>query len=121
MAWDDGDTGSLYITSFLKVACNQSTGNAMKFCFSQDMVLSHRISKNSTLPKPRSILVGDLAHQSIMPRIASSQPHHMSPPSKQHQQVWFRNVANNSTSRIKIHNLLHFLQSEANLFRPDPN
>nr|GBL71245.1 hypothetical protein AVEN_32147-1 [Araneus ventricosus]GBL71256.1 hypothetical protein AVEN_33789-1 [Araneus ventricosus] len=47
--------------------------------------------------------------------------YHMAPPSQQHQPVWFRSVANNSTSRSKIHNLLHFLQRETSLFRPDPN
>ncbi|GBN45577.1 hypothetical protein AVEN_237965-1 [Araneus ventricosus] len=45
----------------------------------------------------------------------------MAPPSQQDQPVWFRSVANNSTSRSKIHNLLHLLQSKTSLFRPDPN
>ncbi|GBN74890.1 hypothetical protein AVEN_198730-1, partial [Araneus ventricosus] len=51
-------------------------------------------------------------------------PHNLLPydtPSQQHQQVWLRSVANNSTSRRKIHNLLHFLQRETSLFRPDNN
>ncbi|GBN35071.1 hypothetical protein AVEN_269614-1 [Araneus ventricosus] len=33
----------------------------------------------------------------------------MAPPSQQHQPVWFHSIANNSTSRRKIHN---FLQRE---------
>ncbi|GBN74665.1 hypothetical protein AVEN_50224-1 [Araneus ventricosus] len=37
------------------------------------MGLSHRISIDSTLPKPHSVLVEELAHQSIMPMNASSQ------------------------------------------------
>ncbi|GBM69068.1 Putative protein in type-1 retrotransposable element R1DM [Araneus ventricosus] len=39
-----------------------------------DMGLSLRFSKDSTLPKPHSVLVGESAHQSIMLRFASSQP-----------------------------------------------
>ncbi|GBN97896.1 hypothetical protein AVEN_123094-1 [Araneus ventricosus] len=47
--------------------------------------------------------------------------YHMAPPSQQHQPAWLNSVANNSTSRRKIHNLLDFLQRETSLFRPDPN
>ncbi|GBM11796.1 hypothetical protein AVEN_22923-1 [Araneus ventricosus] len=57
-----------------KLARNQSTGHATKFYFSQDMGLSLHFSKDSTLPEPHSVLVGESAHQSIMLRFASSQP-----------------------------------------------
>ncbi|GBN15759.1 hypothetical protein AVEN_196300-1 [Araneus ventricosus] len=66
MAWDDGYTGRLISsisiqlsTSFPKLSCNQSAGHATKFCVSQDMDLSHRFSKDSTLTEPHSALVGN--------------------------------------------------------------
>ncbi|GBL87695.1 hypothetical protein AVEN_81320-1 [Araneus ventricosus] len=62
MAWDDKDT-PIRIHNIIP-----------KVCFSQDMGLSLRFSKDSTLPKPHSVLVGESAHQPIMPRFASSQP-----------------------------------------------
>ncbi|GBN01298.1 hypothetical protein AVEN_201319-1 [Araneus ventricosus] len=70
------------------VMCNQSTGHATKFCFSQYMGISHRFSKDSTLPKSHSVRGGN---------------------------------RHTSTSRRKIRNLLHLLQSETSLFRPDTN
>ncbi|GBM44993.1 hypothetical protein AVEN_225741-1 [Araneus ventricosus] len=39
--------GNSLITSFLKLACNQSTEHETNFCFSQDMGLSHRITVES--------------------------------------------------------------------------
>ncbi|GBN35603.1 hypothetical protein AVEN_174292-1 [Araneus ventricosus] len=51
--------GGLFITSFPKLDCNQPTGQAAKFCFSQNIGLSHIIPKDSSLPKPHSVLVGD--------------------------------------------------------------
>ncbi|GBM71204.1 hypothetical protein AVEN_119928-1 [Araneus ventricosus] len=74
MAWDDGDTGRLIHNIIPKLACDQSTGHVTKFCFSQDMGLSLRFSKDSILPKPHSVLVGESAHQSIMLWFAFSQP-----------------------------------------------
>ncbi|GBN34493.1 hypothetical protein AVEN_217521-1 [Araneus ventricosus] len=63
--------------------------------------------------------IGTPIHYSTVCLLTTS--YHMAPPSQQHQPVWFRSVANNSTSRRKMHNLLHFLQRETSLFRPDPN
>ncbi|GBN59806.1 hypothetical protein AVEN_128771-1 [Araneus ventricosus] len=85
------------------------------------MGLSLHFSIDSTLPKPLSVLVGKLAHQSIMLRFASSQP----------PTIW-HHPANNIANMVpksgqqfnvkkKIHNLLQFLQRETSLFRPDPN
>ncbi|GBO13410.1 hypothetical protein AVEN_228732-1 [Araneus ventricosus] len=116
MVWDDGDTGSSFITSFPKLTCNQSAGHAMKPHFSQDMGLSHRISKVSTLPKPHSVLVGNW-HTN--PLCHGLPPHNLLPCGTT-QPIWFRSVASNSTSRRKIHNFLHLLQNETSLFRPDP-
>ncbi|GBN32173.1 hypothetical protein AVEN_50761-1 [Araneus ventricosus] len=64
--------GGSFLTSFPKLACNQPAGKATKFCSPHDMGLSLCFSKNSTLPKPHFVLVGESAHQSILPRFASS-------------------------------------------------
>ncbi|GBN16235.1 hypothetical protein AVEN_212588-1 [Araneus ventricosus] len=84
------------------------------------MGLSLRFSKDSTLPKPYSVLVGEIDSPIHYALFAFSQPPTIwYPPSQQHQPVWFRSVANNSTSRRKIHNFLHFLQ-KSNAFDPFP-
>ncbi|GBM13111.1 hypothetical protein AVEN_64329-1 [Araneus ventricosus] len=60
--------------SFTNLACNQLTAHVTKLCSSQDMDLSLRCCKDSTLPKPHSVLVGGSEHQSIMLRFPFSQP-----------------------------------------------
>ncbi|GBN91220.1 hypothetical protein AVEN_146694-1 [Araneus ventricosus] len=46
MAWDDGDTGRLIHNIITKVNLQPITGHATKFCFSQDMGLSLRFSRD---------------------------------------------------------------------------
>ncbi|GBM13112.1 hypothetical protein AVEN_64330-1 [Araneus ventricosus] len=85
------------------------------------MGLSHRISIDPTLLEPHSVLVGGIAtpiHLASECLLTAS--NNMVPSSEQHQSVWVRSLANNSTSRRKIQsqtNLLHLLQSETSLFR----
>ncbi|GBN27646.1 hypothetical protein AVEN_33139-1 [Araneus ventricosus] len=74
MAWDDGDTGRLIYSIIPKVSLQPMNWARNEFCFSQDMGLSLRFSKDSTLPESHSVLVGESAHQSIMLRFVSSQP-----------------------------------------------
>ncbi|GBN81007.1 hypothetical protein AVEN_175090-1 [Araneus ventricosus] len=113
--------GGSFITSFPKLACNQSTGHATMFCFSKDMGLSHRFSKDSNLPKSHSVLMGEIGTSiHYEADCLTTASYYMAPPIQKHQPVWFRKVANNSSSRTKIHNLLQILQSEANLFLSDP-
>ncbi|GBN81106.1 hypothetical protein AVEN_146504-1 [Araneus ventricosus] len=105
--------GGSFITSFPKLACNQSTGHVTMFCFPKEINLSHRFSKYSNLPKPYSALVGEIGppiHYETDCLTTAS--YYMAPPIQQHEPVWFRRVANNSSSRTNRHNLLQILQSE---------
>ncbi|GBM11369.1 hypothetical protein AVEN_13591-1 [Araneus ventricosus] len=45
---------------------------------------------------------------------------HMTKPTQQHELIWFRNVASNKGSRLKIQRLLHHLNDFQELFRIIP-
>ncbi|GBN53424.1 hypothetical protein AVEN_249020-1 [Araneus ventricosus] len=45
---------------------------------------------------------------------------HMTKPAQQHELIWFRNVASNKGSRLKIQRLLHHLNDFQELFRIIP-
>ncbi|GBN86288.1 hypothetical protein AVEN_73218-1, partial [Araneus ventricosus] len=74
LASDDEDTGRLIHNIILKISLQhrsgKSTGHTKKFCSSRDMDPSLCFYKDSTLPELHSVLVGELAHQSIMPWFA---------------------------------------------------
>ncbi|GBN18537.1 hypothetical protein AVEN_112500-1 [Araneus ventricosus] len=122
MAWDDGDTGRLIHNIIPKVSLQPInwirneilffTGHWPFPSFLQRFNLAE-----TSFCSPGGI--GTPIHYATVCLLTTS--YHMAPPSQQHQPVWFRSVANNSTSRRKIHNLPHFLQRETSLFRPDPN
>ncbi|GBL75642.1 hypothetical protein AVEN_154957-1 [Araneus ventricosus] len=72
MAWDDGDTRRLIHNIIPKVSLPPInwTSNEVLFFTGHGPFL--RFSKDSTLPKLHSVLVGESAHQSIILRF--SQP-----------------------------------------------
>ncbi|GBN64205.1 hypothetical protein AVEN_136302-1 [Araneus ventricosus] len=122
MAWDDGDTGRLIHNIIPKVSLHPInwTRNEVLFFTGHGPFPSflHRFN----LAETSFCSCGEIGtpiHYATVCLLTTS--YHMAPPSQQHQPIWFRRVANNSTSRRKIHNLLHFLQRETSLFRPDPN
>ncbi|GBM62011.1 hypothetical protein AVEN_199313-1 [Araneus ventricosus] len=122
MAWDDGDTGRLIHIIIPKVSLHPInwTRNEVLFFTGHGPFPSflHRFN----LAETSFCSCGEIGtpiHYATVCLLTTS--YHMAPPSQQHQPIWFRRVANNSTSRRKIHNLLHFLQRETSLFRPDPN
>ncbi|GBM23903.1 hypothetical protein AVEN_208528-1 [Araneus ventricosus] len=122
MAWDDGDTGRLIHNIIPKVSLHPInwTCNEVLFFTGHGPFPSflHRFNLAET-----SFCscggIGTPIHYATVCLLTTS--YHIAQPSQQHQPIWFRRVANNSTSRRKIHNLLHFLQRETSLFRPDPN
>ncbi|GBO40499.1 hypothetical protein AVEN_229755-1 [Araneus ventricosus] len=120
MAWDDGDTGRLIHNIIPKVSLDSInwTRNEVLFFTGHGMSVSPKIQPCRNL---FLFLWGNrhTIHYATVCLLRTS--YHMAPPSQQHQPIWFRRVTNNSTSRRKIHNLLHFLQRETSLFRPDPN
>ncbi|GBM90624.1 Putative protein in type-1 retrotransposable element R1DM [Araneus ventricosus] len=122
MAWDDGDTGRLIHNIIPKVSLHPInwTRNEVLFFTGHGPFPSflHRFN----LAETSFCSCGEIGtpiHYATVCLLTTS--YHMAPPNQQHQPIWFRRVANNSTSRRKIHNLLHFLQRETSLFRPDPN
>ncbi|GBN33194.1 hypothetical protein AVEN_28472-1 [Araneus ventricosus] len=122
MAWDNGDTGRLIHNIIPKVSLHPInwTRNEVLFFTGHGPFPSflHRFNLAETsFCSCREI--GTPIHDATVCLLTTS--YHMAPPSQQHQPIWFRRVANNSTSRRKIHNLLHFLQRETSLFRPDTN
>ncbi|GBN76905.1 Putative protein in type-1 retrotransposable element R1DM [Araneus ventricosus] len=119
MAWDDGDTGRLIHNIIPKVSLHPInwTRNEVLFFTGHGPFPSflHRFN----LAETSFCSCGEIGtpiHYATVCLLTTS--YHMAPPSQQHQPIWFRRVANNSTSRRKIHNLLHFLQRETSLFRP---
>ncbi|GBO13043.1 hypothetical protein AVEN_215255-1 [Araneus ventricosus] len=123
MACDDGDTGRLIHNIIPKVSLHPInwTRNEVLFFTGHGPFPSflHRFN-----PAETSFCscggIGTPIHYATVCLLTTS--YHMAPPSQQHQPIWFRRVANNSTSRRKIHNLLHFLlQRETSLFHPDIN
>ncbi|GBM54123.1 hypothetical protein AVEN_119852-1 [Araneus ventricosus] len=122
MAWDDGDTGRLIHNIIPKVSLHPInwTRNEVLFFTGHGHFPSflHRFN----LAETSFCSCGEIGtpiHYATVCLLTTS--YHMAPPSQQHQPIWFRRVANNSTSRRNIHNLLHFLQRETSLFRPYPN
>ncbi|GBN85905.1 hypothetical protein AVEN_226176-1 [Araneus ventricosus] len=45
---------------------------------------------------------------------------HVTKPAQQHELIWFRNVASNKGSRLKIQRLLHHLNDFQEIFRINP-
>ncbi|GBN65964.1 hypothetical protein AVEN_167864-1, partial [Araneus ventricosus] len=122
MAWDDGDTGRL-IHNIISKDCLDSinwTRNEVLFFTGHGSFPSFLQRFNLAETSFCSCGgIGTPIHYATVCLLTTS--YHMAPPSQQHQPIWFRRVANNSTSRRKIHNLLHFLQIETSFFRPYPN
>ncbi|GBO32220.1 hypothetical protein AVEN_65604-1 [Araneus ventricosus] len=122
MAWDDGDTGRLIHNIIPEVSLQliNWTCNEVLFFTGHGSFLSFLQRFNLAETSICSCAgIGAPIHYAIDCLFTAS--YHMAPPSQQHQPVWFRSVANNSTSRRKIHNLLHLLQSETSLLLPDSN
>ncbi|GBM59866.1 hypothetical protein AVEN_50451-1 [Araneus ventricosus] len=122
MAWDDGDTGRLIQNIIPKVSLDSInwTRNVVLFFTGHGPFPS--FLRRFNLAETSFCSSGGIRtpiHYATVCLLTIS--YHMAPPSQQHQPIWFRRVANNSTSRRKIHNLLHFLQRETSLFLPDPN
>ncbi|GBN16982.1 hypothetical protein AVEN_6938-1 [Araneus ventricosus] len=127
MAWDDGDTASLIHNIIPKISLQPINWTRTKVL----CLTGHG-------PFPSYLQIFNLAETSFCTCVGIGTPihyatdclftasYHMAPPSQQHKPVWFRIVANNSTSRREIHDLLQSLfflenQRETHLFRPDTN
>ncbi|GBM64471.1 hypothetical protein AVEN_194230-1 [Araneus ventricosus] len=125
MAWDDGDTGRLILNIIPKVSFQpiNRTRNEDLLFIGHGPFLSflHIFNLAGTSFFPCRGIGTPIHYATVCLHTTS---YHMAPPIQQQQHVRFRSVANNSTSRKKIHNLLHFLQRETSLFQlivPDPN
>ncbi|GBM15023.1 hypothetical protein AVEN_113157-1 [Araneus ventricosus] len=122
MAWDDGDTGRLIHNIIPKVSLHPINWTRNEVLFFTGHGPFPSFLNRFNLAETSFCSCGEIGtpiHYATVCLLTTS--YHMAPPSQQHQPIWFRRVANNSTSRRKIHNLLHFLQRETSLFRPDPN
>ncbi|GBN36031.1 hypothetical protein AVEN_190139-1 [Araneus ventricosus] len=122
MAWDDGDTGSLIhnvIPKFSLQPINWTRTEVLLFTGHGPFPSFLQRFNLAEIALCSCGGIGTPIHFATVCLLTTSC--HMTPPSQQYQPVWFRNVANISTSKRKIHNLLHFLQRETSLFRPDPN
>ncbi|GBL75165.1 hypothetical protein AVEN_194414-1 [Araneus ventricosus] len=122
MAWDDGDTGRLIHNIIPKVSLDSINWTRNEVLFFTGHEPFPSFLQRFNLAETSFCSCGGIGtpiHYATVCLLTTS--YHMAPPSQQHQPIWFRRVANNSTSRRKIHNLLHFLQRETSLFRPDPN
>ncbi|GBO34014.1 hypothetical protein AVEN_213144-1 [Araneus ventricosus] len=122
MAWDDGDTGRLNHNIISKVSLQPINWARNEILFFTGHGPFPSFLQRFNLVETSVCSCGGIgtpihyATVCVLPTF-----HHMASPSQQHLPVWFRSVANNSTSRRKIHNLLHFLRRETSLFRRDPN
>ncbi|GBM19505.1 hypothetical protein AVEN_107980-1 [Araneus ventricosus] len=122
IAWDDGDTGRLIHNIIPKVSLHPINWTRNEVLFFTGHGPFPSFLQRFNIAETSFCFCGGIAtpiHYATVCLLTTSD--HMAPHSQQHQPVWFRSVANNSTSRRKIHNLLHFLQRETSLFRPDPN
>ncbi|GBM33961.1 hypothetical protein AVEN_53827-1 [Araneus ventricosus] len=121
MAWDDGDTGRLIHNIIPKVSLQPINWTRTEVLFFTGHGPFSSFLQRFNLAETSFCSCGGIGTPIHCATACLTTSYHMAPPSQQHQSVWFRSVANNSTSRRKIHNLLHFLQRETSLFRPDPN
>ncbi|GBO22618.1 hypothetical protein AVEN_141523-1 [Araneus ventricosus] len=122
MTWDDGDTGRLIQNIIPKVSLQPINWTCTKVLFFTGHGPFPSFRQRFNLAETSFCSCGGIGipiHYATVCLLITS--YRMAPPSQQHHPVWFRSVAKNSTARRKIHNLLHFLQRETSLFRPDPN
>ncbi|GBM64682.1 hypothetical protein AVEN_175184-1 [Araneus ventricosus] len=122
MAWDDGDTGRLIYNIIPKVSLQPINWTRNEVLFFTGHGPFPSFLQRFNLSETSFCSCGGIStpiHYATVCLLTTS--YHMAPPSQQHQPVWFRSVASNSTSRSKTPNLLLFLQRETRLFRPDPN
>ncbi|GBN50374.1 Putative protein in type-1 retrotransposable element R1DM [Araneus ventricosus] len=122
MSWDDENTGRLIYNIIPKVSLQPINWTRNEVLFLTGHGPFPSFLQRFNLSETSFCSCGEIGtpiHYATVCLLTTS--HHMAPHSQQHQPVWFRSVANNSTLRRKIHNLLHFLQRETSLFRPDPN
>ncbi|GBM44551.1 hypothetical protein AVEN_250535-1 [Araneus ventricosus] len=122
MARDDGDTGRLILNIIPKVSFQPINWTRNEVLFFTGHGPFHSFLQRFSFSRTSFCSCGGIRtpiHYATVCLLTTS--YHMAPPSQQQQHVRFRSVANNSTSRRKIHNLLHFLQRETSLFRPNPN
>ncbi|GBO25606.1 hypothetical protein AVEN_2358-1 [Araneus ventricosus] len=122
MAWDDGDTRMLIHSIIPKISLQPInwTRNEVLFFTGHGPFPPYLQSFN--LAETSFCFCGEIGTPiRYATECLLTASYHMSPLNQQHQPVWFRNGANNSTSRRKIRNSFHLLQNETSLFRPDPN
>ncbi|GBL75329.1 hypothetical protein AVEN_194540-1 [Araneus ventricosus] len=122
MAWDDGGTGRLIHNIIPKVSLQPINWTRNEILFFTGHGPFPSFLQRFNLAETSFCSCGGIdtpIHYATVRLLTTS--YHMTPPSQQHQPVWFRSVANNSASRRKIYNFLQFLQKETSLFRPDPN
>ncbi|GBL95610.1 hypothetical protein AVEN_24818-1 [Araneus ventricosus] len=114
--------GGPHLTSCQESRLNHATGKGKKSCFftGHGPFLSYlkRFNLALTANCPCANTNGTPLHYATECILTAS--FHMTKPAQQHELIWFRYVASNKGSRLKIQRLLHHPNAFQELFRINP-
>ncbi|GBN24654.1 hypothetical protein AVEN_53035-1 [Araneus ventricosus] len=114
--------GNPHLTSCQESELNHATGKGNKSCFFTGHGPFPSYLKRFNLASTANCPCGNTndspLHYATVCILTAT--FHMTKPAQQHELIWFRNVASNKGSRLKIQRLLHHLNEFQEHFRINP-
>ncbi|GBM05044.1 hypothetical protein AVEN_60231-1 [Araneus ventricosus] len=114
--------GGPHLTSCQQSRFNHATGKGKKSCFLTGHSPFPSYLKRFNLASKANFLCGNTYGTPLhyATECVLTVSFHMTKPAKQHELIWFRNVASGKGSRLKIQRFLHRLDDFQELFRINP-